>query len=106
MFERIAAPRQHRVRKRLKRLRYLAEFTARLHDKKAFKSYLAKLKKVQDALGDYNDDMTALAYYRDRARGDAQAWFAVAWLQAEREELARDCGRRLRKLAKADPFWR
>lgn len=106
VFERLAAPRQHRVRKRLKRLRYLAEFTVPLHDKKALKAYLAKLKKVQEALGDYNDGMTALAHYRDRPRQDAQACLAVGWLQAQRERLARDCGRRLRKLAKADPFWR
>jgi CHAD domain-containing protein len=113
-FERLGAARQHRVRKRLKRLRYLAEFTAPLHGRKALKAYLAKLKKAQDALGEYNDGMTALAHYRETAgegagapaHQDAHAWFAIGWLQAQRERLARDCGRRLRKLAKADPFWR
>ena len=56
-FERLDPPRQHRVRKRLKRLRYLAEFTAPLHDRDALDAFLSKLRKAQDALGEYNDEM-------------------------------------------------
>lgn len=104
-FERLAPPRQHRVRKRLKRLRYLAEFTAPLHDGNRLDAYLAKLKKAQDALGEYNDEMTALAHYRSLADQDARAGFAAGWLTADRERAAHECGRLLRKLAKADPFW-
>jgi inorganic triphosphatase YgiF len=105
VFERLDAPRQHRVRKRLKRLRYLAEFTAPLHDDDKLRAWLSKLKKVQDALGEYNDGMAALAHYRDLAGEDPRAWFAVGWLAADRERAARECGRRLRKFAKLDPFW-
>jgi inorganic triphosphatase YgiF len=105
VFERIDAKRQHRVRKRLKRLRYLAEFTAPLHDESRLHGFLSKLKKAQDALGEYNDEMTALAHYRDLAKADPRAGFAVGWLTADRERAAHECGRRLRKLAKADPFW-
>jgi inorganic triphosphatase YgiF len=105
VFEKIDAVRQHRVRKRLKRLRYLAEFTAPLHAAGALHRYLSRMKKVQDALGDYNDEMTALAHFRQRAGDDAQAWFAVGWLSADRERVAHDCGRLLRKFAKLAPFW-
>ncbi|HTH77422.1 MAG TPA: CHAD domain-containing protein [Ramlibacter sp.] len=105
IFERIPADRQHRVRKRLKRFRYLAEFTAPLHDGGRLRAYLAKVKKVQDALGEYIDEMTALAHYREKAQADPRALFAVGWLTADRERVARECGRLLRKLAKAEPFW-
>jgi inorganic triphosphatase YgiF len=109
-FESIDPSRQHRVRKRLKRLRYLAEFTAALYGRKALKAYLSKLRKAQDALGEYNDNMAALAHYMDRVRDDAardaHASFAAGWLQARREHLAHECGRQLRRLAKAQPFWR
>jgi triphosphatase len=104
-FESLDPPRQHRVRKRLKRLRYLAEFTAPLHPDKALAAYLRRLRKVLDALGEYNDDMTALAYYRGAGASHPDAWFAIAWLEAERADLAGECGRRLRKFAKAEPFW-
>jgi inorganic triphosphatase YgiF len=105
IFERIDTVRQHRVRKRLKRLRYLAEFTAPLHNQDKLRAYLSKLKKVQDALGEYNDTMTALSHYRERAQDDPHAWFAVGWLQGDRPGTARQCGKLLRKLAKSRPFW-
>jgi inorganic triphosphatase YgiF len=105
MFERIPTVRQHRVRKRLKRLRYLAEFTAPLHDGDKLDSYLSKLKKVQDALGEYNDEMTALSHYRQCAEQDPRAWFAVGWIEGDRVRTAQQCGKLLRKFAKSDPFW-
>jgi triphosphatase len=104
-FERIAPERQHRVRKRLKRLRYLAEFTAPLHDDDELHAFVAKLKKVQDALGDCNDEMTALAHYSELAAQDPRALFAVGWLTADRVRCAHECGRLLRRFAKIDPFW-
>ena len=97
-FESLDSGRQHRVRKRLKRLRYLAEFTAPLLDESSEK-YLDSLKKAQDALGEYNDEVTVLAHYRTRA-ADADAWFAIGWLEADRARLARECTRLLRKFAK------
>jgi CHAD domain-containing protein len=104
-FETLDPARRHRVRKRLKRLRYLAEFTAPLHDAKKLAKYLRRLKDVQDALGDYNDDVTLLAALRGpEARGDR--WFEIAWLEAALRGGARECGRELRKLARAHPFWR
>jgi CHAD domain-containing protein len=104
-FESLDPMRQHRVRKRLKRLRYLAEFTAPLHPGDALDGYLRKLKKAQDALGEYNDDMTALAYFQGAGKSRGDAWFMVPWLEAERAQAAGECGRRLRKLARAKPFW-
>ena len=61
---------------------------------------------MQDALGLYNDEQTALAWYRERARSDPRAGFAVGWLAARREGQAAACAQALRKFAKARPFWK
>ena len=103
-FDEIDAPLQHRVRKRLKRLRYLAEFTAPLRDANALRKYLRKLRKALDVLGAYNDDMTLLAELRAQPAGSN--WFAIAWLEAECADGARECTRALRKLARVPPLWR
>jgi CHAD domain-containing protein len=105
-FEELPAEEQHRTRKRLKRLRYLAEFVAPLFDKAEVKRYVASLVPAQDALGEFNDDMVALATYRDAAATDPHAWFAVGWLTAQQPAAARACRKALRQLAKAKRFWR
>jgi len=46
---------QHRVRKRLKRLRYVAELVAPLYRAADLRRYVAKLKTAQDELGVYFD---------------------------------------------------
>ena len=97
---------QHRVRKRLKRLRYLAEFGQPLFGKHGTQAFLQALKPVQDALGDYNDGQMALQAYGRIAQDDPKALFGVGWLTAQREPQARDCEKALRRLARrAKPFW-
>ncbi|HEY8048928.1 MAG TPA: CYTH and CHAD domain-containing protein [Ramlibacter sp.] len=105
-FERLDPERQHRVRKRLKRLRYLAEFAAPLFASRKAGAFIDELKPAQDALGLYNDEMTALAWYREQADTQPRAWFAVGWLAARRERQAEACAGVLRELAKATPFWK
>jgi len=105
-FERIDSERQHRVRKRLKRLRYLAEFAAPLFASSKTEAFIEHLKPVQEALGLYNDQQTAQAWYRERAATDAGAWFAVGWLAARCERHAEQCARALREFAKVKPFWK
>lgn len=104
-FERLAPERQHRVRKRLKRLRYLGEFAAPLFDSKAAARFLARLEPAQDALGAHNDAAMALAACRDQAAQDGAAWFAVGWLAARRGASAAHCRKALVKAARARPFW-
>ena len=97
---------QHRVRKRLKRLRYLAEFAAPLFRPKAAARYLGRLRPAQDTLGDFNDEAVALSLYRARTTQDPRAWFAVGWLQARHEAAGGDAQQALRRLRrKAVPFW-
>jgi triphosphatase len=96
---------QHRVRKRLKRLRYLAEFTQPLFSRHGEHAFLAALKPVQDALGTSNDLRMALQAYGGLAQQDPHALFGAGWLTAQCESQARDCEKTLRRLAKAEPFW-
>src|SRR3569623_648823 len=50
-FEQLDATRQHRVRKRLKRLRYLAEYAAPLYSSRRTEAFVDSSKPVQVALG-------------------------------------------------------
>lgn len=97
---------QHRVRKQLKRLRYLAEFVGPLFGRKATRRYLQRLTPAQDTLGDYNDHQVALHSYQQRATQDPQALFAVGWLSATLPTEAVQCEKELARIKKADRLWK
>ena len=105
-FESLAAEEQHRVRKQLKRLRYLAEFVGPLFGAKAAARYLEHLTPAQDALGEFNDKHVALASYQERTAHDPKAWFAVGWLSATESSDAKACRKTLGKIADAKKFWK
>ncbi len=102
-FQEWAPEDQHRVRKRLKRLRYLAEFLGPAM-KHGHQSFLKRLKPAQSALGALNDHQVAEALYRTIAAEDPRAWFAVGWLAAQREQLLTDCDRTLQRVRKPPGF--
>jgi CHAD domain-containing protein len=104
-FGRLDAARQHRVRKRLKRLRYHAEFAAPLFGAKRVERYLAAWKDAQDALGAYNDTRIASEAYRAAADRQPAAWFAVGWLEAGKDRCVKRCRRALRAAGRSEPFW-
>ncbi|WP_307703721.1 CYTH and CHAD domain-containing protein [Variovorax paradoxus] len=111
-FESLPTEDQHRTRKRLKRLRYLAEFVAPLFadaddEKKTSTAerYLNRLRPAQDALGEFNDEAVAMAIYREAAAHDARAWFAVGWFSARHAAGAKACRKALDKIEKAPRFW-
>lgn len=97
---------QHRIRKRVKRLRYSVEFVSSLYAPKAVQRYLKRLRPAQEVLGDYNDMLIAEAAFRARVADDARAWFAIGWLSAQRQPQLRRCERELVRLAGAETFWR
>ncbi|WP_119287959.1 CYTH and CHAD domain-containing protein [Azohydromonas sediminis] len=97
---------QHRVRKRVKRLRYAVEFVAALYSAKAVARYLKRLRPAQEALGEYNDVLVAEAAFRELVASDPRAWFALGWLAARRAQCLAKCTRALQRLADAEPFWR
>ncbi len=97
--------RQHRVRKRLKRLRYLTEFSAPLFSARRTKAFGSALHPVQDAIGFYNDELVALKAYRRLASEDKQAWFGVGWLSARRIPNSSVCLHELEAFAQVRAFW-
>ena len=105
-FDSLDVAEQHRVRKRLKRLRYLAEFVAPLFDKHDVKRFLKRLGPAQDALGAHNDAAGAIQAYRELAEHEGPAWFAVGWLSARQPHSAGACRSALARVADAKPFWK
>jgi triphosphatase len=105
-FEHLPEPQQHDTRKRLKRLRYLAEFAGLAVGKpRALARWLKPLAAAQDALGEHQDRLVALPLYRAAAEQRPEAWFAVGWLTAERDASARRCRQALARLDEARRFW-
>ena len=104
-FTELPAEAQHAVRKRLKRLRYLAEFIAPAYRGSKVSAYFDALKPAQDALGEHNDEATADDHFRPPTATHPGAWSAVGWLTARQQASARDAARALRRAVKAEPFW-
>jgi len=104
-FATLSSEDQHRVRKRLKRLRYLSEFAAPLFGRKAVKHYLDAMGDAQDALGTLNDERIAEAAYREQALRQPQAWFGAGWLAGRQPASIETCARALRRVGRAARFW-
>jgi inorganic triphosphatase YgiF len=105
-FDRLDDAARHTLRKRLKRLRYSIEFVVPLFRGKAVTRYLALLKAAQDALGDWNDVVLALATFATGAPPTAVGAFQLGWLSARRDALAADALSRLQALSEARRFWK
>ena len=104
-FECMPIDEQHRARKQLKRLRYLAEFAAPLAKGKAAKRFLECLEPAQDALGRHVDIAVAMAHFRTAADTDLRAMFAARYLEAYLGNTARIAQSALREVAQARRFW-
>jgi inorganic triphosphatase YgiF len=104
-FEALAFDGQHGVRKRLKRLRYLAAFAAPLFKHKRVDDWNDAAAAAQDALGRHVDAALAARRFEAAAAQDPRAWFAVGWLRGQQGESAAAGAKALRKLLRADAFW-
>jgi triphosphatase len=105
-FEQLPMEARHRLRKRLKRLRYLAELTRPLFPAAAVDGYVSALKDLQEALGHYQDAAAGRALLLQRTGDDPAAWFGVGWLRARDDALAAACQKACRRTArKARRFW-
>ena len=103
----LAQPERHKVRKQLKRLRYLSELVRPLFDADAVDRYVKSLKDLQDALGHYQDAAAGRQLFEEHAREDARAWFGAGWLARQEERLAQDCEDACRRTErKARRFWK
>ena len=104
-FDALPFEAQHDVRKRLKRLRYLAEFAAPAFARDDVKAWTAAASATQDALGRHIDRALAAQRFETLAAHDARAWFAVGWLRARGGRSVKEARRSLRRLRDAKAFW-
>ena len=104
-FDELPFEEQHRARKRLKRLRYLAEFAAPAFAQDDVRRWMRHVSPAQDALGRHIDLVLADRHYAALAVDDPDAWFAVGWLRAQSGHSARAARKALQALREADAFW-
>ena len=104
-FDRIEDEARHTLRKRVKRLRYAAEFCAPLFKRKAVAAFIEPLAEAQERLGEFNDLCVAIQTCRALGAEHPQALYTWGWLVAQRPALIARAGKALRKLSKADVFW-
>jgi len=96
---------RHRLRKRVKRLRYLSEFAAACFPTRRVRDFMKTLSPAQDALGEFNDVCVARDLFRPATLTDPMAMFALGWLARERDDAIARCVRVLAPLSKARTFW-
>ncbi len=104
-FDKLEDEARHRLRKRVKRLRYLSEFSAAPFRARRLRDFLKRLGPAQEALGDFNDVCVARALFKDAAADDPMAMFALGWLAHERDDAIAHCVEVLARLRRARPFW-
>lgn len=99
-FAALDEPERHRLRKRIKRLRYGLEFSAGLFEHGELKRWSRGLAAAQQALGELNDLALALRHGGGDEGGDARRFFVLGWLQARHDQRLRELVPLMRKLAK------
>lgn len=97
---------RHRLRKRIKRLRYAVEFSAALFPTGRVRRYLRPLRQLQDRLGEINDVVVAIVAHRARADADPHAMFALGFLAARRDALLAQVEPATRGFARVKGFWK
>lgn len=94
------APALHRLRRRLKRLRYVAEALQPVLPRQRTARLLRALQRALEALGRCHDEAVALAIWRSHVDVEPAAWFVVGWLTARQPRSLRSAERRLRDLTR------
>ena len=105
-FAQLPIEEQHRLRKRVKGLRYSMEFSASLLSEKRLARLREMLTTAQHTLGDLNDLYIADDLYRPRIATQPQAYFASGWLRAMQEQKKAEAQADFGRLAKAGRFKR
>jgi inorganic triphosphatase YgiF len=107
---------RHKIRLRLKKLRYGSEFFESLYPRKTLRRYVKRVRRLQDELGWLNDltliekQVTDLA---GRTRGNdaggdrlgLDAEFLLGWYAHHAEPALRDAASEWKEFRRAKPFW-
>ena len=104
-FHSLDVAKRHRLRKRLKQLRYAIQFIEPELPPKQYRRYAKVLTSALDDLGQYNDLQVALKNYLEFAETDHRAWFAVGWIKAQITEAELRCEKSLLIFYDAHPPW-
>lgn len=88
---------RHRLRKRLKRLRYLLEFAAPLLPARRLRAELEHLRPLQEALGHWNDLVVAREHLAAWPQPTPAVVFAAGWLARASQVAEADCRRAVRR---------
>lgn len=105
-FAQIDIEEKHRLRKKVKLLRYSLGFAESLLGASRLRAYRKHLSVVQDLLGEFNDMAVAHDNYLARAATTNEAWFAVGWLSAEQSRIVLRAQDALTDLGDAPAFWK
>lgn len=105
-FEQLPEADQHQVRKRLKRLRYLAELVGAMWAQKPAQRYLRRLLPAQEALGHHNDVTVAAAKFLADAQQNPLSLFAAGYLKAHEAVTARLAHAALAQVTRTRCFWK
>lgn len=103
---------RHKMRLRLKKLRYAGESLASLYDPDDARRYLRGIKKVQDRLGAMNDAVTARSILAQATRDYPEVIRApglrllAQWQEMQTRHLIGAGTKACRKLSELPPFWR
>ncbi len=96
---------EHKLRRQIKKMRYLSEFAAPLYSKKKSKRWLKRLKKAQQALGEARDNRQYQHYYQQKSSKDTNALYGAGWFGAQLAANTKHCQKRLDKIQDAKTFW-
>ncbi len=101
-FAALTVQQQHRLRKRLKRLRYLTEFVAPALNADST-AFVDSLQPALSALGQLNDERVAQGLYDALATTSNApgAWFGLGWLVAHQAPAVAACEQALSHMAEA-----
>jgi inorganic triphosphatase YgiF len=105
---------RHKLRIAVKKLRYTIAFFADLYPEKQSKRFVARLKPLQEALGQANDVRTAQGLLRElqppsgtgRAPLDREFGLMLGWHERGAQVSEAEINRALRDTLDADRFWR
>jgi len=108
-LEELSPEARHDMRKALKQLRYLSEFFAPLYAKRDSRSFIERLKQLQDIFGYLNDVYVARslqALPELSAGAVSTAHFVLGWHEAQAQHAWRKAERAWQQLEKSNRFWK
>lgn len=104
-FDTLGVDERHALRKRCKRLRYVAECFAGLYPAKAVDRYLRALQQAQTQLGALNDLAVARQALQTLAGEQPARWFGEGWIAARTSHEVQRTRDALVAFAAVRPFW-